>query len=189
MIGRILSPINTTHLMTSKKLLFLLLVPLLAFSQNKMQYKHDKTYPATPNWNFISENYALTGDVMVQIAKVQTGGILKLAVSTTNPEFIIKGTVYIYLTDNTIITCTDKGDFESQGDTITSYFVLSNKEMQQIKKTNIQSIRFNIQGKSNSFSSQVGNFTAINKKSFYKTNYNNQIEIFETAAAINSIYP
>jgi hypothetical protein len=175
--------------MTSKKLLFFLLLPLFAFSQNKMVYKDIKTYSATPSWNFISENYALTGEVVVQIAKAETGGILKLAVNTTNPDFIIRGTVYIYLANNTIITCTDKGDFESKGDTITSYFILSNKEIQQIKKINIQSIRFNIQGKSNSFSSQVGNFTAINKKNFYKTNYNNQIEIFETASAIKSLYP
>lgn len=167
--------------MTSKTLLILLLLPLFAVCQNTMQYKGNKMYPATNDWNFISENYALTGEVKVQIAKSESGGILKLAVNTTNPNYVIRGTVYIYLNNSAIITCVDKGVFESKEDTITSYFVLSNAEMQQLKKENIQSIRFNIQGKSNSFSSQVGNFTAYNKKNFYKTSYGSQIESFETA--------
>jgi len=173
--------------MNLKPLLFLLLLPLFALSQNSMQYKGNKTYPATQSWNFISENYALTGEVITQIAKSETGGVLKIAVSTTNPEYSIRGTVYIYLTDSTIITCVDKGVFENKEDRIMSYFVLSNSEMQQLKKVNIQSIRFTIQGKSNSFSSQVGNFTAYNKKNFYKTNYGTQIESFETAKEIKGL--
>lgn len=174
--------------MIHKILSLLLLLPLFAISQNRMQYKENKPYQGTQNWNFISENYALTGNVSVQIAKTENGGILKLAVISTNPTFMIKGTVYVYLADNTILTCTDKGDFESTTDTIVSYFRFSNAEMQQLKKTNIQSIRFNIQGNSKSFGSQIGNFTAINKKSFYTTTYSTERNIHETAKEIRLLY-
>jgi hypothetical protein len=175
--------------MTHKILFLLLILPLLAISQNSMQYKGNKSYQGTKNWNFISENYALTGDVSVQIAKAENGGILKLAVISTNSKFIIKGTVYVYLADNTIITCTDRVDFESTADTIAAYFRFTNTEMQQLKKTNIQSIRFNIQGNSKNFSSQIGNFTAINKKSFYTTTYNTEQNIHETSKEIRALYP
>ena len=149
-----------------------------------MQLKGNKEYPGTQIWNFISPNYALTGEVSVQVARVDKGGVLKLAVATTNPAFIIKGTVYVYLSNQTIITCTDKGIFDNTVDSISSYFTFTDTEMQQLKKFNIQSIRFNIEGENKKFSSQTGNFTAINKKSFYHTTYNNESKIHETATEI-----
>lgn len=171
------------------KLLFLLLIlPFWAQSQNSMQFRDNQQYQATNSWTFISENYALTGEVKIQIAKAEKGGILKIAVNSTNPEFIIMGTVYIYLSDNTILTCLDKGMFKNSTDTISSYFIFTTAEMQLLKKTNIQAIRFNIAGKSNSFSSQIGNFTAINKKSFYTTTYDKELKIYETAKEIKSLY-
>ena len=136
-----------------------------------MTIKGGKVYPATSNWNFICPNYALSGELTVQVAKTENGGLLKLSSLSSNPEFIIKGTVYIYLTNGAILTCTDKGNFENAGNQITSFFTFTTAEMQLLKKQDIQSIRYNIVGKSNVFSSQIGNFTAINKQNYYTTTY------------------
>jgi hypothetical protein len=157
-------------------------------SQNKMSIQGNKVYRGTEIWNFVSPNYALTGEVYVQIAKTDTGGILKLSVVTTSPEFVIKGTVYVYLANNTIITCVDKGTFDSTTNTITSYFTFSNSEMQQLKKYDIQSIRFNIEGKNTNFSSQIGNFTAINKQNYYSTSFNSELKTFKTAKAVQLLF-
>jgi hypothetical protein len=157
--------------MISKITLLFLLFPIVFLGQNTMTIKSGKIYPATSNWNFICPNYALSGELTVQVAKTENGGLLKLSSLSTNPEFIIKGTVYIYLTNGAILTCTDKGNFENSGDQIASFFTFTTSEMQLLKKQDIQSIRYNIVGKSNNFSSQIGNFTALNKQSYYTTTY------------------
>lgn len=155
-------------------------------SQEMMTVKN-KQYKATPNWNFISTNYSLTGVVLVQLSKTETGGMLKLSVETTNPKFIIAGTVYLYLSDSSYISCSDKGLFENRDSTLTSYFVFTASEMSKLRKVNIESIRFNIKGKSDSFSSQTGNFTAYNKKSFFNIKLDTNKKGFETAEDLNKL--
>lgn len=172
--------------MNSKLLqLLFLLIAITASSQEAMTIKGNKQYKASPNWNFVSNNYSFSGEVQVQIAKTENGGILKLSVATSNRQFILAGTVYVYLNDNSYISCTDKGLFENSDDTLTSYFMFTAAEMSKLKKQNIQSIRFNIKGKSNNFSSQTGNFTAINNKNYYSSSYENTKNTFETAKEIS----
>ncbi|RVT75352.1 hypothetical protein EOD40_11350 [Flavobacterium sufflavum] len=166
--------------MKSKILLLLLFISITATSQQIMTLKGNKQYKATPNWNFISTNYALGGEVQVQVAKTESGGILKLSAATTNPKFIISGTVYVYLSDNSYISCSDKGLFENSDTRLNSYFTFTAAEMNKLKKLNIASIRFNIKGKSDNFSSQTGNFTALNKKSYYTSSCEKSKNIFDT---------
>lgn len=173
--------------MKSKILFLFLFISIIASSQEIMTIKGGKQYKATPNWNFISTTYSLSSEVQVQVAKTDNGGILKLSVATTNPKFILAGTVYIYLSDNSFISCTDKGLFENSDTTLTSYFIFTPAEMTKLKKLNISSIRFNIKGNSDSFNSQTGNFTAINKISFYTIKYDNKKKVFETAQEINKL--
>lgn len=175
--------------MNQKILLFILfMVTISATSQQIMSYKGSKQYRATNSWNFICENYALTGATNVQIAKMENGGILKLAVETTNPTYNITGTVYVYLTDNTIITCSDKGIRENTGDRITSYYSLSLLEINKLKTRDIQSIRFNIKGINSKFSSQTGNFTAVNKKTYFSTATDKTENNYPTAIEITTLY-
>lgn len=173
--------------MKSKILLLLIFVSVCAKSQEIMTLKGVR-YKATPIWNFISTNYSLTGEVQAQIAKTENAGLLKLSVATTNNKFSITGTVYVYLSDNTYISCADKGLLENSNNTLSSYFVFTAAEMNKLKKQNIQSIRFNIKGKSDYFSSQTGNFTAVNKKSYYTSKYTNDKNTFETAHEISQLY-
>jgi hypothetical protein len=171
--------------MKSKILLFFLLISIAATSQEIMTLKANKQYKATPNWNFISTNYSLSGEVQIQVAKTESGGLLKISAATTNPKFIISGTTYVYLSDNSYISCTDKGLFENSDNTLSSYFTFTAAEMNKLKKLNIASIRFNIKGKLGNFSSQTGNFTAINKKSYYTTSYKNSKNTFDTNKEIS----
>lgn len=172
------------------KFLLLLFIALskTAFGQEIMTYKGSKQYPATASWNFICENYALTGITKVQIAKSDKGGLLKLATQTTDSSFNIEGTVYIYLSDNSIIVCSDKGIRENTGNQIISYYSFSEIEMNKLRKRDIESLRFNIKGNQKKFSSQTGNFTASNEKVSFKTDNAKTNRIYNTAQEISALY-
>nr|WP_315173231.1 hypothetical protein [uncultured Flavobacterium sp.] len=173
--------------MTKKCFLFtLLILSVTGFSQEMISFNSSKKYPATPSWNFICENYALTGFTEVQIAKTEKGGLLKLAVETTNPTYTISGTAYIYLSDNTFIICSDKGNREKIDTKIVSYYSFTPIEMSQLKKNDIQSIRFTIKGIATKFNSQIGNFTAVNKKEYFAT-YDNSPKSYHTANEIKAL--
>lgn len=173
--------------MKSKIILFFLFISIAATSQEIMNLKGNKQYKATPNWNFISTNYSLSGEAQIQVAKTESGGLLKISIATTNPKFIISGTTYVYLSDNSYISCTHKGLFENSDNTLSSYFTFTAAEMNKLKKLNIASIRFNIKGKSDNFSSQTGNFTAVNKKTYYSTSYKKSKNIFDTSKEISAL--
>ena len=169
-------------------LLLLFVVSKPAFSQELTATNVSKQQPTTAIWNFICENYILTGVAKVQVAKTDKGGTLKLAVETNDPAFIISGAVYIYLVDNSIITCSDKGIRENIDNQIISYYTFSGLEMTKLKKTNIQSLRFNINGNKKKFSSQLGNFTALNKQKYFVTANDSSKKSFDTALEITTLY-
>lgn len=164
--------------------LFVFFILSFANAQEVLQYKN-KSYNATPNWAFICNNYALSGVLNVQIATTDAGGILKLAVETTDENFSIAGNIYVDLKDVSFIICTDKNYREYKDGQAISYYNFTPLEMKRLANTDIQSIRFMIKGTSNNFSNQVGSFTAVNKSSFFSTNYNSQNKTFETAATIH----
>ncbi|WP_309641654.1 hypothetical protein [Flavobacterium sp.] len=147
-----------------------------------------KSYAATPTWNFICENYAYSGTTLVQIAKTEKGGLFKIVVETNDRSFAIAGTLYVDLIDTSTIVCTDKNIRETNGNQIISYYTLTAAEMNRLKKTEIQSVRYSIKGKNNKFSSQTGYFTAINKKTYFATAHDNSKKSYETDAAIAELY-
>ena len=147
-----------------------------------------KAYRATDSWEFLCDNYALTGSANVQIAKTEKGGLLKLTVETTDPNFIISGMVYVFLTDNTIITCSDKAMRDTSGNKVSSYYTFSPIEMNKLKMTEIQSIHFNINGKTHGFSSQIGNFTAVNRKRYFSTAFDRSKKSYATTEEIGALY-
>ena len=145
---------------------------------------NSKSYPATPTWNFICENYAYSGLTQIQIAQTEKGGLLKITVETTDTSFAIAGNIYVDLVDVSAIVCTDKNLREIDGNKIISYYSLTAAEMNRLKKTEIQSVRFAIKGKRNKFSSQTGYFTAINRKKYFATMHDLTIKSYETVGAI-----
>lgn len=158
----------------------------VVFGQETMTVE-SKSYPASPSWKFMCDNYVLSGIATIQIAKSDKGGFLKIAVVTNNPNFFIAGNIYVDLKDFTAIICTDKGLRTIEGNQIVSYYSFSQAEMSRLQKVDIESIRFCIKGKSTSFSSQTGYFTAINKKKFFHTAYDGNTKYYETAPAVRDL--
>lgn len=173
--------------MNCKHLFVLLLFPFFCQAQQTMEIK-GKSYPATEKWDFICENYALTGTASIQIAKADKGGVLGISVSATDPGFYIGGVVYVYLSDLSVIVCTDKNLRENKDGKITAWYHFSAAEMQKLKATAIESIRFNIRGNTSKFSSQTGNFTAVNKQSYFSTGENQPLR-FPTDHQTKALYP
>lgn len=155
-------------------------------AQESFQYKN-KDYKSTPNWEFICNSYVLSGTLNVQIATSDTGGILKLAIKTTDENFVISGNVYVDLQDISFILCTDKNYREYSNGQAISYYNFTPAEIKRLKTIDIQDIRFSINGKNDSFSNQTGNFTAVNKSNYFSTTYNQDNKTFKTAEAIQSL--
>ena len=176
--------------MTFKTLLLLTMLISISAMGQAPRIKNNQTpvvFPST-GWDFICEKYALTGLVHVQITKTENSGIMKLSIATTNVTFTISGTVYVFLKDNTIITCLDKAQHYVAGNSIASNYYLSLAEMTKLKRTAIESIHFNIKGTTQGFNSQVGNFTALNKKHYFATAFDQTKKSYDTAADITALY-
>lgn len=154
----------------------------------EMMTLQSRSYPATPIWNFMCDNYVLSGIVSIQIAKTEKGGSLKIGIETNNPSYAISGNLYVDLKDFSALICTDKGMHSIEGNQIVSYYTFTLAEMNQLQKVDIESIRFFIDGKKTAFSSQTGYFTAVNKKKYFHTTYDYTIKQFETALSIRSLF-
>lgn len=170
--------------------LLLLLTAIVFFRANAQTpiLTNSQRFSDSPAWNFICENYAFTGAINVQIARTEKGGVMKLFLSTTNTTFTISGKVYVFLKDNTIITCSDKGQHHIEGNLIASDYYFSMSEMNKLKRTDIESIHFNIKGNRQGFDSQTGNFTALNKKNYFTTAFDQTKKSYNTAEAVTALY-
>jgi hypothetical protein len=140
------------------------------------------TTASTPVWNFLCERYAYSSYLEVQISKTTTGGLLTLALESTANTTNISGTTYLFLHNNTVITCTDKNKRSNEGSKIISHYTLNAAEMKLVQQHRIDYIHFNIKGNSKSFSGQLGNFTALNKRSYFGKDTPENPNYFDTAA-------
>lgn len=166
-------------------LFFLIVISAVVNAQQTMNIKGSKPYPATQEYIFICEKYAYTGEINVQIAKTEKGGILKLTISTPNDKVRISGGSYVDLVNGDVIACTDKNSKETEEGKTTSYYYFTPSEFLKLKKTDIHAIRFIITGNSTAFGNQTGYFTALNRKNYFSTNFDNSKKNFDTAAEIS----
>ncbi|WP_291085314.1 hypothetical protein [Flavobacterium sp. BFFFF1] len=175
--------------MNKKRFLSLLLFIGIfqSYSQTSPETKGIASGRHTQKWEFICEAYVYSRNLEVRIAKTDKGGTLELSEAVSNPELYIGGTVYIYLEDNTFIVCTDKGLHQNLDGNAISLYTLSQTELNRLKNTAIKSIRFTIKGIRGRFQSQVGNFTAVNKKQYFDV-YDKRIRnSFETEIEIKQL--
>lgn len=133
------------------------------FSQEKMTLNDQKTIPATEIWKFLSDTYSYSGSINVQLGNNGKGATLLVEVETSEPTFYIGGTVYLFLEDGNVITCTDKNVRSISGKMIQSYYILTPTEINLLKKNKLTDVRFRINGNETQFSSPTGFFTAHNK--------------------------
>jgi Ni,Fe-hydrogenase maturation factor len=169
-----------------KTQLFLILILLLSltnYSQETLKFKN-KTYPATPIWNFYCEEYAYSSKLKVQIAKTENGAMLKLSIDTSNENLFIGDKILMVLTDGSLIYCVDKNIRESLGQEKTTYYFLTNSEINQLKKLDIENIRFQIIGKESKFSSKTGYFSASVKQDYDE----NKTDLITTSLEVKTLF-
>ena len=165
--------------------LLFLLISSFAKAQQTIIIKGSKPFPATEKYTFICEKYVLTGEIDVQIAKTDKGGILKLTIATSNNQARIAGGVYVDLVNGDVIACTDKNMKETEEGSTTSYYYFTPSEFLKLKKTDIKAIRFIIADNSNTFGNQTGHFTALSRKNYFSTAFDKSKKTFDTAASIS----
>jgi hypothetical protein len=169
-------------------LLFIIALFNLNFSnaQEKMILKDGKQYPSTIVFEFFCENYNYDNLLDIQFAKTPKGGILKLAIDVSNNTLYIGGRTYIILSNGSSIYCPDKGIHENKNGQSIAYYNLSPAEMGLLKKYTIENIRFRLMGKASDFSSEIGYFTASNKKQLLNP-FDNSSNKIDTKSILKSI--
>lgn len=167
------------------KIAFLyLVVTSAAFAQQEMTLIDQKVIPATPNWTFSSDTYTYSGGIELQIGNNGKGGTLLVQLESSEPTFYIGGTVYLFLEDGNVITCTDKNLRSISGKMIQSYYILTPSEINLLKKKKLTDIRVRIMGTATQFSSPTGFFTARNKiKRFGLTD-----ETYDTVEVLKQLF-
>lgn len=118
---------------------FIGFLPLNLLGQQKM-FIGDKIYDATDTFDLISK-VNVTWNLEATICKDGNRGILLLK----NDYFFKKyvgGEVIIYLQDNTIIRCQDRGKRDIVNDTSTSFYYLTPEELKKMSNSNIYTVRF-----------------------------------------------
>jgi hypothetical protein len=133
------------------------------FSQEKMTLNNQKSIPATTSWTFMSDTYRYSGSLEVQIGNNGNGGTLLVQVKSSEPTFYIGGTVYLFLEDGNVITCTDKNVRSISEKMIQSYYVITPSEINLLRKNKLTDVRFKVEGTATQFSSPTGFFTAHNR--------------------------
>lgn len=168
-----------------KCLLFFCLISLVSSAQETLKFKN-KIYNAASVWNFYCEEYAYSSKLKVQIAKTETGAILKLSIDTSNENLYIGDKILIILKDGSLVYCGDKNIRESFGQEKATYYFLTNLEINQLKKLDIENIRFQIIGKESKFSSKTGYFSA-SKKQLYEEN-GNKADLITTSLDVKLLF-
>jgi hypothetical protein len=154
-------------------------------AQETLKFKN-KVYSASTVWNFYCDEYAYSSKLKVQIAKSENSAILKLSIDTSNENLFIGNKILIVLNDGNLIYCADKNMREGFGEEKATYYLLTNFEINQLKKSDIENIRFQIIGNESKFSSKTGYFSASKKQAFEENE--NKIDIVKTSVDVKSLF-
>ena len=154
-------------------------------AQETLNFKN-KVYSASSVWNFYCEEYAYSSKLKVQIAKAENSAILKLSIDTSNENLYIGNKILIVLNDGNLIYCADKNMREGLGKEKATYYLLTNFEINQLKKSDIENIRFQIIGNESKFSSKTGYFSATKKQPLEENEIKN--DYIKTSLEVKSLF-
>lgn len=144
-------------------LFILTLFSTSVFSQEMMTLTDQKNIPSTSIWSFRSDSYSYSGYAELQVGNNGKGGTVLIQIETSDPTFYIGGTVYLFLEDGNVITCTDKNVRSISGKKVQSYYIITPTEVNLLKRNKLTDVRFRVNGNATQFSSPTGFFTASNK--------------------------
>jgi hypothetical protein len=141
----------------------LLLFTVKAQSQNTF-FIGNKKYKTTQEWTFQTEA-SMDNNPRISVGKDSNKGLLIITAFTMGIK--IGGTLIIYLEDETIITCKDRGINDVTNHECTTVYYLTLNEIESLKKSKIMNIRYNV------ISSQY------HKDSFIAKNFHQNFSISE----------
>jgi len=128
----------------------------------------ENSYPCTETFTFQanSDKYYIN-DLNVLIAK--DGKTALFVVSTETIDVLIRGKLVIYLDDGTVITLTDNGNYDYVDKIASAVYYLTNEELNKMKNSNINTVRYKLEDEGGRSSIHGGNFSASNKGTPTKT--------------------
>lgn len=146
----------------------LILSSIVSFSQQKF-FIGTKAYDCTPTFTLVAKDSFTGHDLEVCIIKNSNTGMIALSTKLMSEGVRIKGNILIYLEDNTVITCIDRGKFDVVDNIATTIYYLTEGEINKMKESNIYSIRFNLKCYNCMISSEEGTFSVSNTSSIFYT--------------------
>ena len=146
-------------------LIITLVISIKAIGQNFV-FIGEKSYPSTEKFTLQTnaDNNSIN-DLMVVFAKDGVKGLI--VVSSKLTKIVkISGKLIIYLDDGTVISSIDRGINDNVDDIAISTYYLSKEELNKIKNSNMNTIRYQIECPScGSYNSWEGTYSASNKGS------------------------
>jgi hypothetical protein len=150
-----------------KRILILVILAItfsLKTNGQNLVFIGENSYPSTETFILQSNSDSdYINDLKLVFAKDGAKGLLVVSsklVSTVR----ISEKLIIYLDDGTVITCIDKGIKDNVDDIATSAYHLTNEELNKMKKSNINTIRYIIKC-AECYTNRLfeGNYSASNK--------------------------
>lgn len=120
----------------------------------------NKSYPSTEAISLYSKSY-VSKSINVIIARNGMSGIIALSTESMLGT-IIRGKAFIYLDDGSVITLVDRGLYDKENNIATTVYYLTPQEIEMIRGSNINTIRFSIKCKSCVSATDEGSYSVIN---------------------------
>lgn len=149
-----------------KKILFITLIILnfKCISQENAIFVGDNAFQSTGVINFKCKTYNWS-DLSLSIGKKGNEGLAMVSVYTGDLKLnFIGGTLFLILDNGTIIKCLDTNQKDFVDEKSIAIFKLTVADINNLKQSNIQTIRFTIKDKPKCTSTLAGNYTADNSK-------------------------
>ena len=173
-----------------KNILLLSLIITIVFNgltQNYI-YKGNNKYEATNTWDFRNGKFYIMGEtVELTVAKHSNGGYLMISLDVPpgpSNYYYLCGTVTVFLSDGSIIKCTDKGMRDNVDSKIIALYNFTLEEIKELCINRITKIRFSVMDTYQG----IKTFTADNNKGYSfsifdkdnnKNYYETDIEIYK----------
>ncbi|GAB3194110.1 hypothetical protein ABID22_000328 [Pontibacter aydingkolensis] len=164
-------------------ILLMLILCTIGSAQNFI-YKGNNQYQATNSWSFELNGHYWTGDPEFTIAKQPNGGYLMISIDVPFKSNYIGGTVTVFLSDGTIITCTDKGIKDHVNNKSIALYSFTKAEIERLKSNRITRIRFSIKGGMEG----TETFTADNRRMTYAYYDSDSKSYYETDIAVSELF-
>lgn len=163
-----------------KKTLFLIIFISISIFNIKAQenyfYINTTRYISTTKSQFGTiSDFGQEKEVDILFAKNGNAGMIVITVSNSSSNEHILGNLLIYLKDGTVIQCIDRHIYDNVNDEATTVYYLTSIEINEMKNSNIDRIRFSIGDtyyKQNYSVSNGYSYTTYDYSQYsYKTNY------------------